>query len=246
MRSLVNPVAGQRALAGLPALVDRGRGTTAPRTPASASCELEPDGRMPMHLHSFEESFHVLDGTAVVQTAEASVVLGPGDYGVIPVGVRHTWSNEGDATVRWAEMQGPQPRKRFGEDTFVVSAPPAPHRSSPRPAVQGTRSFGNITRDHMDVTKAEPARLLPVSRACAPPCWSMAIITINIHSIRGSADDDVRGPVRPDGVVGPRPPIRGLLILEGTSTPGVRRRAQTHCGDCLGRGSAAPHLREPC
>ena len=120
-------------------------------------CELEPDGRMPMHLHSFEESFHVLDGTAVVQTAEASVVLGPGDYGVIPVGVPHTWSNEGDATVRWAEMQGPQPRKRFGEDTFVMPAPPAAAPVAARPArSKDTQLRQHHPRSH-GCDQAEPA-----------------------------------------------------------------------------------------
>src|SRR4029450_13880295 len=88
-----------------------------------------------------------------------SVVLGPGDYGVIPVGVPHAWSSEDDVTVRWAEMQGPQPRRRFDEDTFVVPSP-----SASAPIVLDvrdprTRSFGNITRDHMDATKQSQGML---------------------------------------------------------------------------------------
>jgi quercetin dioxygenase-like cupin family protein len=183
-------------------------------------CELEPSGRMPMHLHSFEESFHVLDGAAVVQTAEASVVLGPGDYGVIPVGVPHTWSTEGDAAVRWAEMQGPQPRKRFGEDSFVVSAPPVAAPVALDVRDPRTRGFGNITRDHMDVTK-QSQRILPVSAS-----MRTALLVYSGITVKMMVDSDLGAQLttmfmvqyEPDGIVGPHdhPFEETYLILEGT------------------------------
>ena len=52
-------------------------------------CALAPDGSVPAHVHSFEESFYVTDGTGVVDTAEGSFAVGPGDYGLFPVGVPH-------------------------------------------------------------------------------------------------------------------------------------------------------------
>jgi len=184
-------------------------------------CELDPDGRMPMHLHSFEESFHVLDGTAVVLTAEASVVVGPGDYGVIPVGVPHTWSNEGDdAPVRWAEMQGPQPRKRFHEDTFLVPSPPAAAPVAVDVRDPRTRGFGNITRDHMDVTK-QSQRLLPVSAS-----MRTALLVYSGITVKMMVDSDLGAQLttmfmvqyEPDGVIGPHdhPFEETYLILEGT------------------------------
>jgi quercetin dioxygenase-like cupin family protein len=182
-------------------------------------CELEPGGRLPMHLHSFEESFHVLDGTAIVQAAEGSVVLGPGDYGVIPVGVPHTWSSEDDVTVRWAEMQGPQPRRRFDEDTFVVpsasaSAPIVLDVRDPR-----TRSFGNITRDHMDATKQSQG-MLAVSAS-----MRTALLVYSGITVKMMVDSDLGAQLttmfmvqyEPVGLIGPHdhPFEETYLILEG-------------------------------
>ena len=52
-------------------------------------CTLEAGGRLDAHVHSFEESVFVLEGGLVLDTAEGSVRLGPGDYGLVPVGVAH-------------------------------------------------------------------------------------------------------------------------------------------------------------
>jgi mannose-6-phosphate isomerase-like protein (cupin superfamily) len=84
-------------------------------------CYLEPKGIVQPHLHSFEESFYILEGTVQAQIGERSHVLGPGHFGLISTGVRHAWSNASQQTVRWLEMQAPQPRPReYGLDTFFV------------------------------------------------------------------------------------------------------------------------------
>ena len=83
-------------------------------------CDLEPGGRVDAHVHSFEESVFVLEGRLVLDTAEGSVALGPGDYGFVPVGVAHAARNPGPEPARWADMLAPQPRARFGDDTFFV------------------------------------------------------------------------------------------------------------------------------
>ena len=44
---------------------------------------LEPGGRVPAHVHSFEESFHVLEGSVILVTPEATVELVAGDYIVL-------------------------------------------------------------------------------------------------------------------------------------------------------------------
>lgn len=84
-------------------------------------CYLEPHGVIQPHLHSFEESFYILEGTVEAEIGEKSHELGPGHFGLIPTGVRHAWSNAGRRTVRWLEMQAPQPRPpEYGVDTFFV------------------------------------------------------------------------------------------------------------------------------
>jgi mannose-6-phosphate isomerase-like protein (cupin superfamily) len=89
-------------------------------------CYLEPDGVIQPHVHSFEESFYILEGHVTLQIGEKSHTLEPGYFGLIPTGVhhawRHTWSNPGDRPASWIEMQAPQPRpSEYGRDTFFVA-----------------------------------------------------------------------------------------------------------------------------
>jgi len=84
-------------------------------------CHLAPNGFIEPHLHSFEESFYVLEGTIQAQIGDRSHVIGPGHFGLISTGVRHAWSNASNGTVRWLEMQAPQPRAlEYGLDTFFA------------------------------------------------------------------------------------------------------------------------------
>jgi mannose-6-phosphate isomerase-like protein (cupin superfamily) len=85
-----------------------------------AVCFLE-DGSIRPHLHSFEESFYILEGSVLVEIGEKTYALGPGHFGLIGTGVRHSWRNAGAAPVRWLEMQAPQPRPaERGRDTFFL------------------------------------------------------------------------------------------------------------------------------
>src|SRR5579862_8121047 len=74
-------------------------------------CSLAAGGSIATHLHSFEESFYVLEGKPSVEIAGAKHELEPGSFGLIPTGVAHAWKNSSGAIVRWLEMQAPQPRE---------------------------------------------------------------------------------------------------------------------------------------
>ena len=89
---------------------------------AFGMCSVEPGGSVPAHVHSFEETFYIHEGFGVIDMPDGAHQVGPGDYGLIPVGTPHAWRNDGAATVTWAEMQGPAPRSRHGDDTFLVPA----------------------------------------------------------------------------------------------------------------------------
>ena len=83
-------------------------------------CYLDPGGVIHPHLHSFEESFYVLEGNLELQNHS----LQPGDFGLIGTGLRHQWRNASDRPARWLEMQAPQPRPiEYGRDTFFVDLP---------------------------------------------------------------------------------------------------------------------------
>jgi mannose-6-phosphate isomerase-like protein (cupin superfamily) len=82
-------------------------------------CFLDPRGRINPHLHSFEESFYVLEGELELQTGDHATSLKAGDYGLIPTGMRHSFRNPNGQTALWLEMQAPQPRPiEYGRDTF--------------------------------------------------------------------------------------------------------------------------------
>ena len=73
-------------------------------------CYLDANGVIQPHLHSFEESFYILDGNVIVQIGEEAYQLGPGNFGLISTGLPHSWRNVSEQPVRWLEMQAPQPR----------------------------------------------------------------------------------------------------------------------------------------
>ncbi len=88
-------------------------------------CYLDADGMIQPHLHSFEESFYILEGDFVLQIGEAAYQLGPGHFGLISTGTPHSWRNVGTGQARWLEMQAPQPRSAdSGRDTFFVKGEP--------------------------------------------------------------------------------------------------------------------------
>jgi quercetin dioxygenase-like cupin family protein len=116
-------------------------------------CELEPGGAVLAHVHSYEESVYVTGGSVVLQTADGATALGPGDYGVIPVGVPHAWRNESGDQARWADMLAPAPRSRYGDDTVWVAQLPKATAVPADVRDPRNRRFGNITVAHMDVDK---------------------------------------------------------------------------------------------
>ena len=85
-------------------------------------CYLEPKGAIWPHLHSFEESFYILEGIVIAQIGEQTYALRPGHFGLISTGVKHAFRNADDRPARWLEMQAPQPRPLdYGRDTFFVA-----------------------------------------------------------------------------------------------------------------------------
>ena len=98
-------------------------------------CFLDPNGAIQLHLHSFEESFYILEGTVLAQLGDKTYTLGPGNFGLIPTGLPHAWRNTSGAPARWLEMQAPQPRAfengaGYGRDTFFTTTAPAPEATA--------------------------------------------------------------------------------------------------------------------
>lgn len=209
-------------------------------------CRLEPGGTVPAHVHSFEESVYVLDGEVVLQVPEAAVRLGPGDYGLVPVGVPHTLRNTGSEEARWAEMLAPQPRPEYGADTFRVPDVAQIEPVSVDPRDPRTRSFGNIRPEHMDPAK-QSQNLLAVSAS-----MRTALLVYGGITVKMMVDSDLGAVLStmfmvqydPDGKASPHdhPFEETYLILEGgvdATFDGEKYRLEP--GDLAWAGAGCAH-----
>jgi quercetin dioxygenase-like cupin family protein len=88
-------------------------------------CGLKAGGRIDTHLHSFEESFYVLEGEPTLILDGRGYPLVPGACGLIPVGVQHAWLGPAKGTARWIDMMAPQPRPEDGEEDTYFLGPPS-------------------------------------------------------------------------------------------------------------------------
>ncbi len=183
-------------------------------------CVLEPGGSISPHVHSFEESFYLLEGEVVCDTAEGSFVLTPGDYGVVPVAGPHAWRNTSDMPTRWAEMLAPQPRLGSDGDTFPIDglgqagSPSVIDARNPR-----TRSFGHIEPQNMDVGQQNQENLaLSASMRTALLVYSGITVKMMVDGDLG-ADLQTMFMVQyePRGLAGAHdhPFEESYLILEG-------------------------------
>ena len=182
-------------------------------------CELDPGGSVAAHVHSFEETFYLLDGEAVVETGEGATLLRAGDYGLVPVGVPHAWHNPGGVPARWADMLAPQPRSRLGGDTQFVPALPGRPPVPVDPRDPRTRRFGHIEPGNMDPAR-QSQELLAVSAS-----MRTALLVYSGITVKMMVDADLGAQLQtmfmvqyePSGVAGTHdhPLEETYLILEG-------------------------------
>ncbi|MFD5127463.1 cupin domain-containing protein [Streptomyces olindensis] len=209
-------------------------------------CDLRPDGRVPAHVHSYEETFHVLAGGVILDVPEGAYLLEEGDYGLLPTGVPHAWRGAGATGGRWADMLAPVPRARYGYDTQAV--PGLPARDPVRVDVRDprTRSFGHFEPDQMDPAKQSQDLL------AATASMRTALLVYSGITVKMMVDGDL-GAVgstmfmvryASDGVIGTHdhPFEETYLILEGVAEAtldGERYRLEP--GDLAWAGTGCVH-----
>ena len=211
-----------------------------------AIAQLAAGSSVDWHVHSFEESFYVLEGEVVVSTDDGSYLLREGDYGLIGVGAAHTLTNRSNAPARLAEMFAPQPHAS-GDDTFFV--PPRPPSGAALlvdPRDPRTRSFG-----HIDAANMNPAKQTQEFLAQSASMRTALLVYSGI-SVKMMIDSDLGADLltmfmvqyEPDGVAGAHdhPLEEAYLILEGgvdAVFDGVPYRLET--GDIAWAGVGCPH-----
>ncbi|MGB7218601.1 MAG: cupin domain-containing protein [Vicinamibacterales bacterium] len=123
--------------------------------------EVAAGGMIATHLHSFEEGFYVLQGQAVVTVDERLVTVGPGDFGLLKVGVPHAWANTGRAPVRWLQMAAPQPKPAGKErDTFFPT-----HAHNSKELDPGREQGAVLLSGHFDASQIPPEDARPAGLA---------------------------------------------------------------------------------
>jgi quercetin dioxygenase-like cupin family protein len=199
---------------------------------------LAPGGAVPAHVHSYETCLFVLDGTVELATPAGRTGLVAGDYGLVPVGLPHSFHNTGGAEARWAWMVSPQPRSRYGNDTLLVpstvDAPASPvDVRDPR-----NQSFGHVEPAMMDAGR-QSQELLAVSASMRTALLVYSGITVKmmVDAELGAQQTTMfMVQYQPDGVAGPHdhPFEETYLFLSGEAEAvfdGARYR--------LGPGDAA-------
>jgi quercetin dioxygenase-like cupin family protein len=176
-------------------------------------------GALPSHVHSYEESLYVLEGQLVVQTPGEAVLLGPGDYGLIPLGVPHALRHHAGPDAVFARMSAPVPRPEHEFDTFVV------------PELAQTEPLGADVRDprvrrygHIDADSMDPA-LQTQDRLAVSASMRTALLVYSGISVKMMVDSDLGATqstmfmvqYEPDGVAGAHdhPFEETYLVVEG-------------------------------
>jgi quercetin dioxygenase-like cupin family protein len=147
--------------------------------------ELDPGGSVPAHAHSFERVLYVLDGQLTLRTTEGAHLLTGGDYGLVPAGQPHALVNAGREVTRWADMQAPQPRSRYGGDTYLL--PPLPAGQAAPIDVRDPRNryFGHISAQDMDPAR-QTQDMLAVSAS-----MRTALLVYSGITVKMMADSDL-------------------------------------------------------
>jgi len=168
-------------------------------------CEMDSGASVAPRAQSFEEAVFVTEGALVLGTPEGAVLLGPGDYALLPTGYPHAWRNEGGEVARWARMLAPQPRERLDGDTFSV---PLPEFGEPKPIdVRDPRNrlFGHIEASNMDSGRQGQEQLaLSASMRTALLVYSGITVKMMVDSDLGAQLLTMfMVQYEPDGVAGP-------------------------------------------
>jgi mannose-6-phosphate isomerase-like protein (cupin superfamily) len=208
--------------------------------------ELDPGGSIPWHVHSFEESWFLVTGTAVIDTAEGSYRISEGGYGVVPIAMPHRWRNESQLLVRWVEMQAPGPRSAYQEDTFVVPGPTRHEVADIDVRDPRDRYFGKITPSQMDPSQ-QSQDLLEVTAS-----MRTALLVYGGINVKMMVDSDLGAQLStmfmvqydPDGATGPHdhPFEETYFFLEGEAEATFDGKPVIlGAGDIAWAGVGCPH-----
>lgn len=101
------------------------------------------------HEHFYEESFYMLEGSALLSLGGRDVRLDANDFGYVPARTPHAWSNPGSEPATWFRMRSPQPRQIAGTEGTFPSAEATPPESGVPIGDTGLRHLGKFEEHHL-------------------------------------------------------------------------------------------------
>ncbi len=100
-------------------LIDRGMGSV---HMGVGVCRLAAGGSVDTCVHANEKGIYVFEGEVELKRGGVTFRLGPDDYALIPTGTPHAYRNVSATSVRWFDMQAPQPKPPGKwQDTFFIA-----------------------------------------------------------------------------------------------------------------------------
>ena len=214
-------------------------------------CSLKAGGRIDSHLHSFEESFFVLEGTPALILDGRGYPLAPGACGLIPVGVQHAWVGPAKGTARWIDMMAPQPRAEGAEqDTYFLGPPPQVEMSELDIRDPRSRHFFRMADDDIVVDKLKIGARVDAPKVSAS--MNTALLAYSGIALKMLVDKRLDAQLhtmfmveyQPGGVAHPHdhPMEESYIILDGeVEAVGDGKRYTLRKGDVFWTGVGCVH-----
>lgn len=117
-------------------------------------CTLKSGGHLDVHVHSFEESFYVLEDAPTLIIDGHAHQLAPGACGLVPLGTPHAWLGPAQGTAKWVDMLAPQPRSGDAPaDTFFLGPPATYERHDFDIRDPRSRHFFRVTEGDIELDR---------------------------------------------------------------------------------------------
>ena len=209
-------------------------------------CKLE-DGQIDTHVHSFEESFYVLEGNPVLYLDGHGYVLERGACGVVPVGVSHAWRAE-EATS-WIDMMAPRPRdsaEGSSDDTYFLGACPRSGAVVLDVRDPRTRNLFRLDDWQMNVDNLKIGA--PIDQPTVSASMATALLAYSGIAVKMLVDQRLDAHLhtmfmvdyQPGGVAQPHdhPFEESYYMLDRRDRVRRRRQDATRCGRAIAAGQA--------
>jgi quercetin dioxygenase-like cupin family protein len=156
-----------------------------------AAGQLLTGGWLAPHVHAYEESLYVMAGELLVDLGGPVWRLEPGDFTLMPTGLRHALGNTGSEPARWLSLNSP--RKQAADSGRVDTIFEAAQDLAAMEAVARRPPFGDPTLRYVGHYLGTPPQLEALAvkdaaRGRAPAGMDIAVLAYSGISVKMLVD----------------------------------------------------------